>query len=197
MPMLPARRARRPASRRILWTRVVVVDLPLEPVIGDDPALEEQAGQLDLREDRDAPVAGGQDLGDGRDARAGDDEVGREERLRPVAARLEDDAAVEERAELGSEGLGRLLVADGDPGAAVEEKTAESFAGPLEADDEDAPAAKFHVYLNFRVDRLKRAKMMPRIQNRMTTRPSGQPESSKWWWSGAILKTRLPPLSLK
>ena len=30
------------------------------------------------------------------------------------------------------------------------------------------------------------------IQNRMTTVISSHPSSSKWWWSGAIRKTRLP-----
>ena len=163
----------------------------------DDPAPEEEVGQLDLREDGDAFVAGGPDLRDRRDARAGDDEVGPEERLRPVAPGLEDDAALFERPELRPERLGRLLVADPDAGAAVEQEAAESLAGPLEADDENVLVPKLHGYLNFRVDRLKRAKMMPRIQKRMTTRLSGQPESSKWWWSGAILKMRLPLLSLK
>ena len=33
LPMFPARCARSPASSRILWTSVVVVDLPFEPVM--------------------------------------------------------------------------------------------------------------------------------------------------------------------
>src|SRR5512136_2552612 len=33
VPMLPARRERSPASRRVLWTRVAVVDLPFDPVM--------------------------------------------------------------------------------------------------------------------------------------------------------------------
>ena len=36
------------------------------------------------------------------------------------------------------------------------------------------------------------AKRIARIQNRMMTRDSAHPSSSKWWWSGAILKTRSP-----
>ena len=72
----------------------------------DDPSPEEEIGQLDLGEDRDAPVAGGQDLGEGRHAGARDDEVGLEEGLEPVAARLEDDAALGERPDLLPEGLG-------------------------------------------------------------------------------------------
>ena len=34
------------------------------------------------------------------------------------------------------------------------------------------------------------------IQNRMTIVISAQPTSSKWWWMGAIRKTRFP-VSLK
>ena len=34
------------------------------------------------------------------------------------------------------------------------------------------------------------------IQKRTITRGSGQPLSSKWWWMGAMRKTRLP-VSLK
>ena len=37
---------------------------------------------------------------------------------------------------------------------------------------------------------------MPTSQKRVTTCVSAQPISSKWWWSGARLKTRFPPLSL-
>jgi hypothetical protein len=32
----------------------------------------------------------------------------------------------------------------------------------------------------------------PIIQNLMTTLDSGQPDSSKWWWIGAILKNLFP-----
>ena len=35
-----------------------------------------------------------------------------------------------------------------------------------------------------------------RIQKRMITVVSGQPTSSKWWWTGAMRKIRLP-VSLK
>ena len=50
---------------------------------------------------------------------------------------------------------------------------------------------------SFRVERLMRAKRMATIQNRTMTFGSGQPESSKWWWSGAILRIRRPPVALK
>ena len=38
---------------------------------------------------------------------------------------------------------------------------------------------------------------IPTIQNRSVIFSSSQPTSSKWWWSGAIRKIRLPPVSLK
>ena len=98
-----------------------------------------------------------------------------------MAAGLEDDPAPGEFPGLPAELRGGLLFGDADAGAAAEEEAAERLPGPLEADDENAAVPKLHVYLNFRVDRLNRAKMMPRIQKRMTTRPSGQPDSSKWW----------------
>lgn len=43
----------------------------------------------------------------------------------------------------------------------------------------------------------KAAKMKPIIQKRMVTVVSGQPNCSKWWCIGAILKKRLPPVFLK
>ena len=50
-----------------------------------------------------------------------------------------------------------------------------------QADDDDVLAAQFHDHLSFKVVRLNRAKMIPRIQKRTTTFSSGQPRSSKWW----------------
>ena len=35
------------------------------------------------------------------------------------------------------------------------------------------------------------------IENTATTRVSDQPHNSKWWWIGAILKKRFPPVILK
>ena len=97
-----------------------------------------------------------------------------------MAAGLEGHAAGGELGHPGPEGPGRLLVRDPDPGAPVDQEAGQGRARPLEADDEDVPAAKFHAYLNFRVDRLNRAKIRPRIQKRTTTRLSGQPDNSKW-----------------
>ena len=42
-----------------------------------------------------------------------------------------------------------------------------------------------------------RPHIMPTIQNRIVIWVSDQPITSKWWWSGVILKIRLPPESLK
>src|ERR1035441_3852782 len=45
---------------------------------------------------------------------------------------------------------------------------------------------------SFNVESAKSAKTIATIQNRMMTFDSGHPASSKWWWSGAIRKMRLP-----
>ena len=47
-------------------------------------------------------------------------------------------------------------------------------------------------HLSFSVDRPARARMKLMIQKRITTVGSDQPRCSKWWWIGAIRKTRLP-----
>ena len=40
----------------------MVVDLPFVPVIADDRAFQEAVGDLDLGQDRDAPLPGGREL---------------------------------------------------------------------------------------------------------------------------------------
>src|SRR5215213_4582379 len=47
-------------------------------------------------------------------------------------------------------------------------------------------------YRSLRVDRPTSASTTAMIQNRITTCGSVQPSCSKWWWMGAILKTRFP-----
>jgi len=49
-----------------------------------------------------------------------------------------------------------------------------------------------HRHLNFKVERPISARTKAMIQKRTTTCGSDQPSCSKWWWIGAILKTRLP-----
>src|ERR1043166_469592 len=76
-----------------------------------------------------------------------------------------------------AQGFGDALggFADGDHGARL-------LAG---TDDES-------LHRSFKVERLKSAKRMAMIQKRTTTFVSRQPDSSKWWCSGDILKTRRP-----
>src|SRR3954469_17611005 len=47
-------------------------------------------------------------------------------------------------------------------------------------------------HLSFRVERPASASTKLMIQKRITTVGSDQPRCSKWWWIGAIRKTRLP-----
>ena len=115
----------------------------------------------------------------GGNARAQDDEVGAQEGFEPVAARLELDAPVRQKGGPAGPELPGLLFADPDPRPPAEEKPAQGFARPGEADDQDLLILEFHVHLNFSVVRLNRAKTMARIQKRMTTFSSGQPMSSK------------------
>ena len=48
------------------------------------------------------------------------------------------------------------------------------------------------IICSFSVERPASASTKLMIQKRITTVGSDQPICSKWWWIGAILKTRLP-----
>src|SRR4030095_8273005 len=74
---------------------------------------------------------------------------------------------------------------------------------PLPREPEGSPSVRVRVvevscsmrvdvHLSFNVARLSIEKMRTRIQNRITTFDSSQPDSSKWWWSGAMRKIRTP-----
>src|SRR6185369_14752405 len=139
------------------------------------------------------------DLGHaGRD----DDEVGLDERLHVVAAELPGDAldAGARVAELGR----RALVGDGDLRAALQAELRDRQAGLARADDEHLvrpdPGDDVVVHVSALLPRQRTlsvasatsASMKLMIQKRTITFGSAQPLSSKWWWMGAILKTRLP-----
>ncbi len=136
--MFPARWALRPGLLEDLVGQGRRRGLAVGAGDADDLPLEEKIGQLDLRDDRDAFLAGGQDLRQGRDAGAGDDEVGLEEGLRAggrpsrtTMPRLPPGPDLRREVRLG------FLFGDQDAGAAREEEPAQGLAGPLEADDED------------------------------------------------------------
>ena len=177
--MFPAAKALRPAVPEDEMGQRRGRGLAVRSRDPDDRPLEESVGELDLGDDRDAPRRGRVRFGEGRDPRAQDDEVGAQERFEPVASRLERDASGAPVGGPALEGVLGLLLADQDPRAPPDEEPAQGFAGLGEADDEDVLILEFHVYLNFRVVRLNRAKTMARIQKRMTTFSSGQPMSSK------------------
>ena len=67
--------------------------------------------------------------------------------------------------------------------------------GFAEAEDENKFAVQAHRI--FIVESPNSTSMMVMIQKRTTTCVSFQPESSKWWWRGAMRKMRLPPDHLK
>jgi len=165
--MLPARKAGRPASFRMRWSRVVVVDLPLVPVIPTIVPFRNPA------------VEGGGELGNPGNAGTGDDQIRAEKRGERMSAGFQSHAPADPCLRLGSEGFPGFLFGDCHPGPAAEKKIRRRLARPGQADHQDVFIAKIHGHLNFRVARLNRAKMMPRIQNRTTTFSSGQPRSSK------------------
>jgi len=114
-----------------------------------------------------------------------------------MAAGLDVDAFFLPIPDSVAELLARLFFADFYFGAAPEQEMGQGFSRLSQAHDQDFFVAQIHVYLNFRVARLNRAKMMPKIQNLTTTFSSGHPMSSKWWWRGAILKILFPLENLK
>ena len=190
--MLPARKARRPASLRILWRSVVVVDLPFVPVIPMIRAFQEAVGELDLGQDRDAAARGRPRTREAGDAGAGDDQVGGEEGGRRRGRRFRGRRRAPVQAAAAGPSSAAVffsLIVTRAP--AAEQEVRRRLARPAEADDQNVLVREVHAHLNFRVARLNRAKMIPRIQNRTTTFSSGQPRSSKWWWSGAIRKIAL------
>src|SRR5690606_38854871 len=67
-------------------------------------------------------------------------------------------------------------------------------AGPGEAQHRIASSAKGggDDHLSLSVASPSRANMIDTSQKRITTVDSGQPSCSKWWWIGAMRKTRLP-----
>src|SRR5690606_1173234 len=96
-------------------------------------------------------------------------------------------------------GLRRLprrfsIVPGGDIGAAGHQRPGRRDAAAAETKDGDAAAGKGRDgdHLSFRLDRPISASTTAMIQKRMTICGSVQPICSKWWWIGAILKTRLP-----
>src|SRR5690606_29082768 len=112
----------------------------------------------------------------------------------------------------GHEGVGPLVV-QAHIGAEGEQELGGGAAAGASADDERGGAGEVErrhgvakleggeaeegaAQRSLRVARPMRASMKLRIQNRTTTLGSLQPLSSKWWWIGAILNTRLP-VSLK
>ena len=109
-----------------------------------------------------------------------------------MAAELERDARLAQPL-LVVDALAR--VGERDRRAAADEQLRRRDAAARRADDDDPLARDGEGagrHRSFSVVRLKSAKMIARMTNRVITFGSLQPISSKWWWSGAILKTRLP-----
>ncbi len=96
-----------------------------------------------------------------------------------MAAGFEVHPAADPGLGLRAELFPALAFGDGHAGPAAEKELRRRLARPGQADHQRVPSLKVHVYLNFNVARLKKAKISPRIQNRMTTFSSGQPRSSK------------------
>jgi len=106
---------------------------------GDDAALEEAAGELELAHDGEAVA---DDLGDfggvERNAGRDDDEVLAAEGEQAVTAGFDHDAGVEQRGDLASESDGGTGVRDGDAGAEGAQEFGGGEAGFAETYDEDA-----------------------------------------------------------
>src|SRR5262249_6378858 len=82
----------------------------------------------------------------------------------------------------------RFGVADGHLNSALEQRASQRAAAPGKTQDSDTSRKQRAFHRNFSVERPMTAKRMATIQNRMMTRDSSQPASSKWWCSGAMRK---------
>ena len=88
----------------------------------------------------------------------------------------------------------QFIVPRGDPRAAGKQRLRRRQPGPRQTVDRimlagECPGGD---HRSLRVDRPASARMKLTIQKRMTTVGSDHPRCSKWWWIGAIRKTRLP-----
>ena len=117
------------------------------------------------------------------------------------------------------QGPGRLAVVDRHPGPGVDQEAGQGDPGPGEAEHRRRQAAQRpgldggqgqgveiepsgHPHTS--LWSVARKSVIPRspastatIQKRRVIFVSGQPPSSKWWWSGDIRRIRFPPVSLK
>src|SRR5690606_35503678 len=97
------------------------------------------------------------------------------------------------------------------PGSQPQQQACCGKAAPGQANDNNPLSGNFHFVTSSLVGLPLRsrdfqernqipipskAKIIPRIQNLITTWVSGQPTSSKWWWMGLIRKI-LPPVRRK
>src|SRR5690606_30783231 len=78
--------------------------------------------------------------------------------------------------------------------AARDQRVRSGHAGTAQPEKGNLSAGKGRCrdHLSFSVERPIRASITAMIQKRMTTWLSVQPSFSKWWWIGAMRKTRLP-----
>ena len=113
-----------------------------------------------------------------RNARAQHEQVGRRERLAAVRAQLELDAGV---TQLPGGALVNLRAGVGErhARAALGEQQRGGNTAARRADDRHVLSAHRECHLSFKVVRLKSAKMMATIMNRVITFGSLQPISSK------------------
>ena len=93
--------------------------------------------------------------------------------------------------------LGRLFVGDSDLGPAGHTQAGCGHSRTSHSHDENFLAKQGGVtelhQRTFKVSsRPRTAQEKETIQKRTTMRDSGQPIFSKWWWMGAIRKTRFP-----
>ncbi len=169
--------------------------------LGTEPRLGRRIARRDRRRGRDEGRAG--------PGRRGVDPG--PEAKRHVAVPEQGDGALERP--------GRTAVVDGDPGAGVREEAGERDAAPGEPQHRHRPPvegagahgvqgegvevdrAHGHLTSSALIDAMnrvtpRRPARTPTIQKRNVIFSSSQPPSSKWWCSGAIRNTRLPPESL-
>ena len=116
-----------------------------------------------------------------------------EERVEAGKVRRREIARREARRRGRRDPLG-LVVGAQHMRAAGDERLRGGKARPAEAEHGDTLAAEGlgGDHLSFSVERPRRASTKAMIQKRITTCGSVQPICSKWWWMGAMRKTRLP-----
>ncbi len=98
---------------------------------------------------------------------------------------------LDSRGQLARVDVGAFVCHD-HPGATFRTEARRAGPGHAETQDEHFLSREVDHQRSFNEESATSARMIETIQNRTTICCSGHPSCSKWWWTGAIRKTRRP-----